>query len=79
MTRKIIHWSLFAVMIIYMISGFGISYFRVVETVTFGLLTKPIAFKMHDYTLIPFIILLILHVFMNQITRLLSHIKKRDK
>jgi hypothetical protein len=61
-----------------MVSGFGISQFRVVETITFGLLSKPLAFKMHDYLLIPFIVLLILHVFMNPLKRLLLLNKKPE-
>jgi hypothetical protein len=31
--------------------------------VTFGLLTKPLAFKVHDNLLIPFIVLLGLHIY----------------
>ena len=48
--------------IVLLISGFGITYFRVVETVTFGILTKPVAFKVHTITWIPFLILLGFHV-----------------
>jgi len=60
--KKILHWSLLIAAIILLISGFGIVYFRVVETITFGILTKPVAFKVHTITWIPFIILLGLHV-----------------
>jgi hypothetical protein len=48
--------------IVLLISGFGIIYFRVVETITFGILNKPVAFKIHTITWIPFLILLGFHV-----------------
>jgi len=60
--KRIIRWSLFTVAIIYVITGFGITQFRIVESLTFGLLTKPLAFTIHENLLIPFLILLILHI-----------------
>jgi cytochrome b subunit of formate dehydrogenase len=62
LTAKILHWSLLAVVIVFMVSGLGITYFRVVETATFGLLTKNLAFRIHEATWIPFTVLLILHI-----------------
>ena len=79
MTRKIIKWSLLVVTVLLLVSGLGISYFRVVETVTFGLLSKPLSFKLHDFVWIPFVVLLLLHVFINQITKLIRRFKKQDK
>ena len=49
---------------LYMISGFGITEFRVVEYLTFGLFTKRLAFEIHEYLWIPFVVLLILHIFL---------------
>jgi len=46
----------------FLITGFGITEFRTVETLTFGLLTKNLAFKIHNSLWIPFIIMLILHL-----------------
>ena len=60
--RKILHWLLFTAVVIFLVSGFGISHFRVVETITFGLLTKNIAFRVHEAMWIPFVILLALHL-----------------
>ena len=60
--RKIIHWLLAVLVVIYLITGFGITEFRTVETLTFGLLTKNLAFKIHNNLWIPFIILLVLHI-----------------
>ena len=40
----------------------AITEYRVVETLTFGLLTKNLAFKIHDILFLPSLILLVLHV-----------------
>ena len=69
--RKITHWLLLVVILLYLVSGFGITEFRVVETLTLGLLTKSLAFKMHDVLLIPMLILLVLHMFMPSFLRLI--------
>ena len=63
LARQIVHWLLLAVLVLYLLTGFGITQFRGVEHVTFGLLSKPLAFKIHDNLLIPFIILLGLHIY----------------
>jgi dolichol kinase len=63
LARQIVHWLLLAVLVLYLITGFGITQYRVVEHLTLGLLTKPLAFMIHDNLLIPFIILMILHIY----------------
>jgi cytochrome b subunit of formate dehydrogenase len=60
--RKIIQWLLLAMAVLFLLTGFGISEFRVVETITLGWLTKSWAFRLHDNLWIPFIVLLILHI-----------------
>lgn len=60
--KKIIILLLAIVLVLYGATGFGITEFRVVETLTFGLLTKNLSFKIHDSLAIPFIILLLLHI-----------------
>ena len=62
--KKIIHWLLTAVVIIYLITGFGITEYRIVEPLTFGLLTKNLAQRIHINLEIPFIILVILHIWL---------------
>ena len=69
--RKITHWLLLVVILLYLVSGFGITEFRVVETLTLGLLTKSLAFKMHDVLWIPLLILLVPHMFMPSFSKLL--------
>ena len=68
--KSIIRWLLLAVVIAYVISGFGITEFRAVESLTFGLLTKPLAFKIHDILWVPFLILLALHIWFSYIIKL---------
>jgi cytochrome b subunit of formate dehydrogenase len=58
---QVTHWSLVVAALVFLISGFGITEFRIVETLTFGLLTKTLAFKIHEVLWIPFVILLVLH------------------
>jgi hypothetical protein len=62
--KMTVHWLLTAVVIIYLITGFGITDYRIVERLTFGLLTKNLAHQIHIGLVIPFIILLILHIFL---------------
>ena len=74
--RKIVHWLLLIAAIVLLISGFGITYFRVVETVTFGIMTKPVAFKVHTITWIPFLILLGFHVVLTSGSKWFSFTRK---
>ena len=46
--RKTIHWLLVVLVVLYLVTGFGITEFRTVETLTFGLLAKNLAFKIHN-------------------------------
>ena len=62
LVKRTVHWLLLVVAIVFLITGFGITEFRTVETLTFGLLTKSLALKIHDILWIPFVILLILHI-----------------
>jgi cytochrome b subunit of formate dehydrogenase len=69
--KKTVRWLLLAAILLYLVSGLGISEFRTVENLTFGLLTKDLAFRLHDVLLVPFIALLILHVGLPPLSRLL--------
>lgn len=70
LVKKILHWSLFALVILYILTGFGITQFRIVEQLTMGLLTKSVAFKIHLDLIIPFIILLVLHISFSSLLKL---------
>ena len=60
--KKLIHWSLTLLILLYIISGFGITEHRIIQMLNFGLLTKPSAFYLHTILIYPFIILLTLHI-----------------
>jgi cytochrome b subunit of formate dehydrogenase len=64
LVKKSIQWILAALIIIYLITGFGITQYRIVEPLTFGLLTKSLAQEIHMNIEIPFIVLLILHIWL---------------
>ena len=38
--KRIIHWILVVLVVFYLVTGFGITEFRTIETLTLGLLTK---------------------------------------
>jgi TRAP-type C4-dicarboxylate transport system permease small subunit len=61
--RTIIQVVLLVLLIAYGISGFGITQFRTVEALSFGLISKPFAFQLHDNLVLPFAIFLLLHMF----------------
>jgi thiosulfate reductase cytochrome b subunit len=61
--KQVVHWLLLAVLLLYVLTGFGITSYRTVESITFGLLTKPLAFKIHDNLIIPFVVLIGLHIY----------------
>jgi hypothetical protein len=75
-SRTIVQIILLLLLIAYGISGFGITQFRIVETLTFGLISKPFAFQLHDSLVIPFIIFLLLHIFFRPLSRLFIKDKK---
>jgi thiosulfate reductase cytochrome b subunit len=64
LVKKLIQWTLTALVIIYLITGFGITEYRIVEPLTFGLLTKSLAQKIHINIEIPFIVFLISHIWL---------------
>jgi hypothetical protein len=73
-----IHWLLTVVVIIYLITGFGITEYRIVESLTFGLLTKSLAHKIHINLEIPFIILLVLHICLPPLLRYFKSKKAKE-
>lgn len=55
-------WLLLFTTIVYMLSGFGITYQNIIGPLTLGLLGKALSFQIHDWLWIPFVILLVVHV-----------------
>jgi hypothetical protein len=74
LAAKTVRWLLLTVVLLYLASGLGITEFRTVEPLTFGLLTKAVAFRLHDALLAPFIALLVLHVTLGPFVRLLRRL-----
>ncbi len=60
--RKIVHWLMAVFIVIFIVTGFGITEYRLVESMTFGLLTKPLSFKIHSDLAIPLVVLFIIHL-----------------
>jgi cytochrome b subunit of formate dehydrogenase len=75
--ERIIQWTLLVATLIYILTGLGITYFRVIEAATFGLLSKNLSFAIHDNLLIPFIVLLVLHIAVRPIRQMYQ--KRRRK
>jgi dolichol kinase len=63
LARKIVHWLFVAVIVLYGVTGYGITHYQIVEPATLGLLSKPWAFRIHDNLVIPFVVLLALHIY----------------
>jgi hypothetical protein len=60
--RSLVRWSLFVTVLLYILSGYGISEPKTVESLTFGLITKSVAFNIHNNLIIPFALLMFLHI-----------------
>ena len=61
--KKIIHWLLLIISLVLIISGYGITNFWLIEKLTFGLLTKALSFKIHNFLTIPFILIMATHIY----------------
>jgi hypothetical protein len=68
--EALIDWVLLALTIAYILTGLGITYYRFIEAVTLGFLSKPVSFAIHDKLLVPFMLCLILHLLYGPITKL---------
>ena len=64
LSKSIIHWLLAAVIVVLLITGLGITEYGIVESLSFGLLNKALAHKIHTAPAlwISFLVLLILHI-----------------
>lgn len=71
LARKIIQWLLLAAAVLLLITGLGITEYRIVETISFGLLTKSLSHQIHNAPglWIFFVVLLALHIILPFIGR----------
>ena len=71
LSKSIIHWLLAAVIVVLLITGLGITEYGIVESLSFGLLGKALAQKIHTAPAlwISLLVLLLLHIFLPFIGR----------
>ena len=62
LVRRSVAWCLLAATLLYLLTGFGITYWGIVTPLTLGLLGKALAFQIHNLLWVPFGVLLVVHV-----------------
>lgn len=67
--RKTTHWLLALGLVVYIVTGFGITEWQTVEPLTLGLLGKAESQKIHNAIEIPFVALLAVHLYFSLIKR----------
>jgi len=60
--KTLTHVLLTGVIIIFIITGFGISNYQIIESLTGGTLSKLASFQIHSNLIIPLIVLLVVHI-----------------
>ncbi len=60
--KTLTHILLTIIIILFIITGFGITNYQIIESLTLGGLSKPLSFQIHSNLIIPLIILLVLHI-----------------
>jgi len=63
--RRVVGWLLLAFSLLLVITGLGITEFRTMEAVTFGLLPKALSFQLHSLLWIPFLVILAGHLLLS--------------
>ena len=61
--KNIIHWSLLFLLIIYLLTGLGVSYYQFFEVISLGLFSKIVSSKIHDLLIFIFVPFLFLHIY----------------
>jgi hypothetical protein len=64
--KRLVIWLLGGVTIVFLLSGFGITSPDLVTPLTLGLLGKSVSYQIHTYLWGPFIILVLLHIYLGQ-------------
>ncbi|MDY7040122.1 MAG: hypothetical protein SVX38_04590 [Chloroflexota bacterium] len=72
-------WAAAVLLLFTLLTGYGISEFRTVSRLTFGILDKAAAHRLHHYTDIPLFVFLVMHVGIALWGRLSSRIKARQE
>ncbi len=59
--HRLIHMLLLLVIVLFILTGFGITNYQIIEPASFGVLSKLASYQLHLNLLIPFLILLGAH------------------
>ncbi|MFA0847501.1 MAG: hypothetical protein ACC614_08015 [Methanobacterium formicicum] len=62
-TKKAVHIILMILIVVVIVSGLGITYYRSIEYITGGLLDKTLSFQLHTLLFLPFLLVLLVHLF----------------
>ena len=62
-TKKAVHIILMILIVVVIVSGLGITYYRSIESITGGLLDKTLSFQLHTLLFLPFLLVLLVHLF----------------
>ena len=60
--RKLWAYLALATVVLFIITGYGITQYRIVEMLSFGLLSKPLSFRIHSWLIVPLILFLLMHI-----------------
>jgi hypothetical protein len=60
--KTLTHVLLTIVIILFIFTGFGISNYQIIESLTGGTVSKLTSFQIHSNLIIPFMVLLIAHI-----------------
>jgi hypothetical protein len=63
--RRMVAWTLALVTLLFLLSGFGITSSDIVTPVSLGVFGKSFSYIIHTYLWGPFIILFLLHIYLN--------------
>lgn len=61
--KTLTHWTLLALTLLFLITGLGITNWQIVQPLTLGILSKSLSTKIHLNLIIPFLLVLILHIY----------------
>jgi hypothetical protein len=65
-------WAALILLLLTMLTGYGISEFRTVSSLTLGALNKAFSHKLHHYAGIPLLVLVLAHVSISMWGRLVA-------
>jgi hypothetical protein len=71
--RQMVQWLLFAGIALYILTGLGMTQLGIFEPEVLGLLVRRLCVTIHNNLIIPFVILLLLHMLLSYIRKWLNH------